>query len=82
MIFPFNLNFLKTDTVLNVSYETETKNKKYNMRATLIYDMKKVTTKTFKVIQNVALCHLILSHLLFRCYTAKDKDCMSNRNMS
>lgn len=51
------------------------------MRATF-FDMKKVTTKTFKVIQNVALCHLIISHLLFRCYTAKDKDCMSNRNMS
>lgn len=51
------------------------------MRATF-FDMKKVTTKTFKVIQNVALCHLIISRLLFRCYTAKDKDCMSNRNMS
>lgn len=51
------------------------------MRATF-FDMKKVTTKTFKVIQNVALCLLILSRLFVRNYTAKDKDCMSNRNMS
>lgn len=45
-------------------------------------DIKKVTSKTFKVIRKVSLCHLILSRLSVRNYTAKDKECVSNWNMS